>query len=243
MTLTPYYQDEQVTLYHGDALDLLANMADRSADCVITDPPFDQRTHTMARTQNNSAPAGGRALSGSKAGFTHFTHETHVDVFTRLGKITRGWVISSLATSTAFQFELDPPPGLRCMRISVWVKTNPMPIFSADRPALGWEPIVWLHRDDTKPSWNGGGKASNYVGPTSQGSGHPTQKPLPMVAELVRLASNPGSTILDPFAGSGTTLRAAKDEGRQAIGIEIDERYCELAARRLSQDNLFGGVA
>lgn len=235
--MKPYYEDALVTLFHADSLEALAEMQERSFDAVITDPPYDERTHTMARSMSTKVPAGGRALSGSKGAFASFTPEAHRDLFVRLGVVSRRWVVSSLPTSTAFRFELDPPEGLRVMRIAVWVKTNPMPIISADRPALGWEPIVCMHREDLKPTWNGGGRAMNHVGPTSQGSGHPTQKPLGMVQEWVRQFTNQGDTILDPFAGTGTTLRAAADEGRHAVGYEIDERFCELAATRLAQQS------
>lgn len=229
------YQDLAVTLYQGDAWTYLADRQDSSVDVVITDPPYDDRTHSMAKSNSTKATAGGRALSGSKAEFGSMTFEDHRTLFEELGRISRGWVISTLPTSTAFRFELDPPNGLRCLRVGVWVKTNPMPILSADRPALGWEPIVCLLKDGVKPWWNGGGKTINHVGPTSQGSGHPTQKPIHMIRGLVRAFSKPGDVVLDPFAGSGTTLRAAADEGRRAIGVEYRADYCDLSARRLGQ--------
>ena len=73
---------------------------------------------------------------------------------------------------------------------------------------------------------------------------HPTQKPLRLIREIIETITQPGDLILDPFMGSGTTLRAAKDLGRKAIGIEVDERYCEIAAKRLGQEVLdFGGAA
>lgn len=72
--------------------------------------------------------------------------------------------------------------------------------------------------------------------------GHPHVKPMDVMEQLVGMAG-PGAWIADPFAGSGATLMAAKCQGHHAIGVEVDERYCEVAAKRLSQDTLFGGVA
>lgn len=246
----PYYSDDSVTLYHGDSRSWLLEQPDRSFDCVITDPPFDERTHTMARTNKSSAPAGGRALSGSRQEFASWDHSAQVELFEQLGRLTRRWVVSSLATDTAFRFQVaGVPDGLRLLRVGAWVKTNPMPIISADRPAMGWEPIAFMHRVDVKPSWHGGGRALNYIGPTAQGTGHPTSKPLPMVAEWVRMFTNPGDVILDPFSGSGTTARAAKDAGRRAVVWEEREDYCELIASRISDhirpaaDTLFGESA
>lgn len=234
--MRPYYEDEAVTLFHGDALAWLAERESQSVDAVITDPPFDARTHSMART-NKTRGHGNRAID-----FAHLDHAAQLALFAELGRITRRWVVSNVATDTAFRFEVEgAPAGLRLLRVGAWVKTNPMPMISADRPGMGWEPLVYLHRDDVKPTWNGGGRSANFVCNTSQGSGHPTQKPLGIVASWVRWFTEPGDLVLDPFAGTGTTLRAAKDEGRRAIGIELDEAYCETAAKRLTQDTLFGG--
>lgn len=237
--MKPYYEDGLVTLYHGNALPWLSEQPDRSFDAVITDPPFDARTHRMARSNrfgHGTSGKGNRVLSGSKAAFDHMEHDDQLALFAELGRLTRRWVVSNIASDTVFRFEVDKPPaGLRLLRVGAWIKTNPMPIISADRPAMGWEPIAYLHRDDVKPTWNGGGRAANFVMPTSQGSGHPTQKPLDMVRQFVQWFTEPGDTILDPFAGTGTTLRAAVDEGRRAVGWELEERYCEQIAKRLAQ--------
>ena len=242
----PYYSDESVTLYHGDCRPALAAMADRSVDLVITDPPFDARTHAMARsnsTQNSLSGRGSRTLSGgSTVRFDAWDHSAQTALFASIGRITRRWVVSNASTDTAFRFEVEsPPPGLRVARVGAWIKTNPMPMIAADRPAMGWEPLLYMHRDDLKLDWYGGGRAANFYLPTEQGTGHPTAKPLSMVATWVRLFSQPGDLILDPFGGTGTTARACKDEGRRCIVWEESERWCEYTARRLSQDTLFGG--
>lgn len=225
--MTPYYEDAMVTLYHGDSREFLHELADQSVDAVITDPPYTERTHGH----------GVKAIL-----FAPFTDADLLDALTRCGQVSRRWVVASLDYTHAFQMDATPPPGLRSLRVGVWVKPNPMPQISADRPGQGWEAISFFHRADVKPAWNGGGKAGVWIHPVVQNEGHPTVKPLPMVADFVRLFTNPGDTVLDPFAGSGTTLRAAKDEGRRAIGVELDERYCEVIAKRLTQDTLFGEV-
>ena len=229
--IEPYYRDDLVTLYHGDCADVLATMPDEHVAAVITDPPYTKRTHTHAKT--NRGGCNGHGVRAVK--FDAFTDDDVVRALTECGRVSRRWVVSFLAYQHAALLEQQPLFGLRMMRVGAWVKTNPMPQISADRPAQGWEAIAYLHRDDRKPSWNGGGRAGNYVQPTSQGSGHPTQKPLPMVQDLVRKFTDPGDVVLDPFAGSGTTLCAAVTEGRHAIGVELDEQWCEKIANRLSQ--------
>ncbi len=90
-----------------------------------------------------------------------------------------------------------------------------------------------LHLGAKRTTVKGSGRAETELG-------HPCPKPMPWLTWLVGLTSRPGETVIDPFMGSGTTLRAAKDLGRKAIGIEIEERYCEIAVKRLSQETLFG---
>lgn len=229
----PYYQDEHVTLYHGDCREVLAVMPDQSVDAVITDPPYSERTHKQAR-----ANIGNKMSDGVREGITTF-HAASADdlriALEQMGRITRSWVVATLDYSHAFQCEVAPPPGLSMKRIGVWVKPYPMPQITGDRPAQGWEAIAYFHRDQVRPSWNGRGAHGNYVIDIDRPPIHPTAKPLAMVQDMVRRFTNHGGTVLDPFAGSGTTLRAAVNEGRKAIGVEMDERYCEIIATRLSQ--------
>lgn len=232
-TPKPYYEDDYAVLFHADCREFLHELADESVAAVLTDPPYTERTHTKARTPQRD-------------GITSFASITDADLrdsLSSMGRVSQGWVVATLDYRHAVEFDIDPPLGLKVQRLGVWVKTNPTPQLSGDRPAQGWESIAYMHRADRRSKWNGGGAHGNYVAPIPPAEGHPTAKPLPLVAQWIRWFTNPGDTILDPFAGSGTTLRAAKDEGRKAIGIELDEHYCELAAKRLTQDTLFGGVA
>ena len=232
-----YYQDENVTLYHADCREVMAGMDEQSVAAVITDPPYTERTHAKARSSS-----AGKVTEGITA-FSAISDAELRNVLTDCGRVSEGWVVATLDYRHAVEFDSSPPDGLKCQRVGVWVKTNPTPQITGDRPAQGWEAIAYLHRAQGRSKWNGGGAHGNYVSPVAPPEGHPTAKPLPMLRDMVRKFTNPGDTVFDPFAGSGTTLRAALDEGRKAIGVELDERYCELIAKRLGQGAFdFGGI-
>ena len=220
----------------GDAMEFLRGMPDKSAALVLTDPPYSDRTHKGARSNSTSGPAGGRAVG---AAFNATDLGALRDIFAECARVTTGWVVSFLDYAHAVALEHEPPPGLRVLRIGVWVKTNPMPQLSADRPAQGWEAIAYMHREDVRPSWRGGGKHGNFTAPSSQRTGHPTAKPVPILETLIDYFTEPGGVVLDPFMGSGSTLVAAQNRGRSAAGVDIDPAYVALAEGRLRQQPLF----
>jgi hypothetical protein len=165
-------------------------------------------------------------------------------VATEFGRVARRWVVvySDAETTWRWRSALENA-GLRYIRTGAWVKPDAMPQMSGDRPAVGFEPCTIAHAQGPM-RWNGGGRPAVWTHGTCKidRPDHPCPKPESLMRELVALFSDDGETILDPFMGSGTTLVAAKRLGRKGIGIELEEKYCEIAARRLAQGalDLFG---
>jgi len=222
----PYYQQDGITIYHGDCRDLChAGLIKPSL--IVTDPPFDAITHAGARTGSAD-----RVL----VDFASVTQEELLEYFKLLATVCSGWQIAFVDWRHVGYLEAHLPKDvLELVRFGVWVKPNGMPQYSGDRPAMGWEAIAFMHPPGKK-KWNGGGRSSVFTCNFEQdGRVHPTQKPLPLVGELLNLFANPGDLVFDPFMGSGTTLMAAKLRGINAIGCEIDESHCEAAASRLAQ--------
>jgi site-specific DNA-methyltransferase (adenine-specific) len=240
-----YYEDSAVQIYNTDCREVLADLP--IADCVITDPPYSNATHDGARSKTNGPNSReGDAFTRKTVNFASIDVSDLRRIF-GLCKFNR-WLISFLDYHYVIDLETVPPPGVRFVRFAIWAKGttlgdddgfigNSAPQFSGDRPGMGWEAIGVLHKDGGKMQWNGGGRNGVFFEKKVQ-SEHPTAKPLKLMARLVELFTNPNELILDPFMGEGTTLRAAKDLHRRAIGVEIDERWCEVAANKMQQDVL-----
>jgi len=208
----PYYQDDAVTLYHGDCRDILPHV---KADVLVTDPPYGVSFNGKA-TKHTTVKSGGYTTEDDAA-------VGPAVVAAALERVARAGVFPGIRGIHDYPKAADIG-GVWCPSgagIGRWGFTCFHPVlFYGTRPTSALSPTAIESFD------------------TSQKCGHPCPKPDRWMRWLVGLTSLDGETILDPFAGSGTTLRAAKDLGRRAIGIEIEERYCEIAARRCMQETL-----
>ena len=222
----PYYADDWVTLYHGDCREITAWL---DADVLVTDPPYG-----ISWTGTAYRGPGARLADVPTSGIAN-----DADTAARDG-VLREWGTKPAATFGSFY--VNPPLDVR--HFAVMQKQFSTGILAKYGFRRDIEAIYltgdWPHVPATRSSvlrtmTRGSG------GEMSRRTGHPHAKPLDVMEGLIDAC--PSGVIADPFAGSGSTLIAAKALGRHAVGVEIDERYCEIAARRLAQDTLFGGVA
>lgn len=242
---TPYYQDDACTIYHGDALDVLPTLEPESVTLLWTDPPYGHSNHDgdfNARLNEHRGIAG-QPIANDGAD----EMRTVVDAVLRLSvPLLREDCCCCCCCccggggprpTFAWLAERMDRDGLAFFHSVIWDKVN---------PGIGWryrrqhEMVMVAHRTGGKLSWreevaSTANVISIYPGRDRH---HPNEKPLSLVEGFIGRHSDPGDLVLDPFMGSGTTLRAAKDLGRKAIGIEIEERYCAIAAERLSQEVL-----
>jgi site-specific DNA-methyltransferase (adenine-specific) len=225
--VTPYYEDGDVRLFHGDCREITAWL---EADVLVTDPPYGVAYETGKQRRNGVGivtPAGPRQrITGDH------------DCAAR-DEVLRLW---SDRPALVFGSWRKPRPANTRHRL-IWHKRN-------TTPALGGG--VWCGADEEVyvlgDGWVGPRRTNVYVTDEARAGsgglaavvGHPTPKPVGLMEQL--LESCPAGAVADPFAGSGSTLLAARAQGRRAIGVEIDESYCEVIARRLDQGVLFEGL-
>ena len=202
----PVYDDGSVVLYCGDAQELLPLVADL-ADIAITDPPYNLGMNY-------------RSCGDNRADYEAWCRAWFA-LCPRPLVFTPGKVNLSMWGRIA-------DPTWTC----AWNIPNQCS-HTALRGLGAWEPVLVYGRPSVlvpRDAWERSISTSQR-----DTGGHPCPKDLRAWRELVARFTAPGELVLDPFAGVGTTLRAAKDLGRRAIGIELDEQYCQIAARRLAQ--------
>jgi len=211
--MTPYYQQGGIVIYHGDCRELLPWTA---ADVIVTDPPYGIAWRRGVNNARNS--------------------KAHTGILGDADTTVRDEALALVAGKPAIvfgSFYAAFPAALK--QVLVWRKPS-------DAGVVG---SVTGFRRDTEPvfligawplrtvRWSSVLESHGGMSATTAETGHPHTKPLALICRLIHEC--PDGIIGDPFMGSGTTLIAAKRLGRRAIGVEIDERYCEIAAKRLRQ--------
>jgi DNA modification methylase len=217
--VTPYYDDGQCVIYHGDCRDLSAVMV---GDLLLTDPPYGISWDRGVNSARWSKPQNG--IQGDS------------------DTSARDWVLDYWLPRPAIVFGSDLAPKPDSARHTLyWQKPNDAGVYGA---YLGFRrdvELIFLCGELAKrpPKWSSVLRSSvrSIGNPTSPAGRfqHPHAKPVDLLCRLLDLS--PG-VVVDPFMGVGSTLAAARHCGRKAIGIEIEEKYCEIAAKRLAQGSL-----
>ena len=216
--MKPYYQHAGITIYHGDCRKVLPEIV--IVDSLVTDPPF--------------------GINWSRASWED-EPEDYPEMMrwlvTESCRVVDGWCFVFQAMLNVNHFNEWFPDGWRIFAACKnFAQVRPTGIWHS------WDPVVfWNTKPNTKPNTkyvNRDYHVGNVAGCFGDKNGHPCPRPVDTMRHIVAIATPEKGLVLDPFMGSGTTLRAAKDLGRRAIGIEIEERYCEIAAKRLSQEVL-----
>lgn len=224
----PYYSDDLVTIYHGDCREILPTLG--GVGLVVTDPPY---VFGLASTDQEGKAGGWGDLMNNALFYGAWLSEVRKLTDARQGAcwVFNSWRSFPVLARASFEIAwpvtsllvwdkqfLGPggPKGLRpgYELVALFAHEN----FRIEDRAV---PDVW------RCQWT----------PAQRNNEHPAEKPVDLLERLIRESGGDGA-VLDPFCGSGSTLAAAKRARRRSIGIEIEERWCEVAARRCSQDTL-----
>jgi DNA modification methylase len=218
-----YYSDSHTAIACGDCLEILPHL--EPVDLVLTDPPYG-----VSGVQNTTTA---KRRGGRKNDYIDFVDGSDMDGVVELVTVAIGMASRAVVTPGNKWLTEYPSPS------SFGVFYQPASVGLQPWGRADSQPILYYGK-----SPNGGQKllstpCSFVLTESPQKNGHPCPKPYNAWLRLAKLSSRPGETILDPFMGSGTTLVAAKELGRKAIGIEISKEYCDIAVKRLRHEVLF----
>lgn len=225
MSPAPYYQDDHATIYHGDALDILPTLDAASAQAVVTDPPYVLGAGSSIKSRTSYLDA-----MNSATWFAAW-YRMADRVLAEDGSL---WTFANWRTLPVV-LRAAAEAGLDVTSAAVWDKQwistgGPRSLRSS------YELCVLIPQPRFRVVNRGAPDVWRIQGSSHKPHGHPAEKPVALLSHVLTLAAvPPGALVVDPFMGSGTTLAAARPLGVRVIGIEADERWCEVAARRLAE--------
>lgn len=251
----PFYEDEQTALFYGDIFDVLPKFSRESVDMVFADPPY-------FLSNGGFSNSGGRMVSVNKGDWDKGLNIEEKHEFNRQWiRIVKGllkpngtlWASGSMHNIYSVGMALEQE-GFKILNNITWQKTNPAPNLSCRYFTHSTETILWARKNDKhakhyynyalmkelndnkqmKDVWSGSltSKKEKWAGR------HPTQKPEYLLERIILASSRPNDYILDPFVGSGTTGVVAKRLGRNFLGIDSEEKYLEIAQKRLIREDI-----
>lgn len=251
--MTPYYADDLVTLHHGDCLDVLVAMADESVDVTVTSPPYNMGLVPGGNGRGMYRPGANNKAGRFRDGYGQHNDAMDQDayddwqrtVLAELWRVTRLAIFYNHRPRVEHGTLRDPLGndfGIPLRQRIIWNRKTGIDVTLRAFCTRGEYVYLFAKPDFELASHSMSGMGDVWdLGMAHDEPEHPAPFPLSLPWRCITATAD-AHIILDPFAGSGTTLRAAKDEGRHAIGVELEERYCEIAARRLAQDTLFGAT-
>lgn len=243
--MKPYYEADGIAIYHGDTLTVLSDLGLKDVSAIVTDPPY----------SSGNLPESMKQKAGPRLrGWTWDDKVMETDQLSTLGFIymIRALCVEarlSLCDGGSLLVFIDwrnwgnlvgavESAGFRVNNMVVWDKKT----IGMGNGFRNQHELV-LYASLGTPRVVARDVANVLAVPREPNDLHQSPKPIALMEPMLRVVSEPGDLILDPFVGSGSTLVAAKNIGRRAIGVEIEERYCEVAAQRLSQQTLDLGAA
>lgn len=237
----PYYQDGWVTIYHGDCREVLPELP--KVDLVLADFPYN-----ISDYGNSITKVGSKFVRADFGEWDKFTLENYskwvieimrlLETKLQLKHQAYCWFDNHYAGLFTYLIENQTTFTQKCP--IVCYKRNPIPQLHKRNFRSSYEMCILYTRDKDKKC-----EPFNFLSQSEMKNvqeynlqkvtNHPTEKPVEIVSRFINISSNVGDLVLDPFLGSGTTAYCAKKLNRKCIGIEIKEKYCEIAAKRCSQ--------
>lgn len=251
---------DRCSIIHDESYKTLCTLPDKHFDLIYTDPPFGKHTHAKLGAERRNDGTAPR----DKLEFAPMTPDLIAKYAAQFVRLCKGWIIvhSDFRQTGCWGNEIDTWGG-KWVRTGQWVKTNPMPQMTGDRPGTGAESIVIGHATGKDLAWNAHGHSDVWRGPRDAGAAHPNQKPEWLAQSILGMFAPAGGLVLDAFLGSGTTASAALRNSRceretclntachgcakkaleeyapplpvglRVIGIEGDRHWCDYSAARI----------